>query len=111
MDRDELKEILSDTEFVNQLLNFETGREVKRALLKKGIKLSDDNLDEFAAILADELESRIKLKELDSIESIPISGGISNQEPANADLPCTWDMDLSSHLNQNSWILSHIKKD
>ena len=111
MDRDELKEILSDTEFVNQLLNFETGREVKRALLKKGIKLSDDNLDEFAAILADELESRIKLKELDSIESIPVSGGVSNQEPSTTDLPCTWNMDLNSHINQNSWILNHINKD
>lgn len=111
MDRDELKEILSDTEFVNQLLNFETGREVKRALLKKGIKLSDDNLDEFAAILADELESRIKLKELDNIENSPVSGGTSNQEPETADSPYTWNMDLNSHINQKSWILNHINKD
>ncbi len=110
MDKNELKEILSDVEFVNELLNLETGREVKRALAKKGIKLEDGNLDEFAEVLADELEKKIKIKKLDNMETAPVSGGNLDQGFV-PECILTKDkvLDVDFGVCQKSWILNHRK--
>lgn len=112
MDKNELKKILSDVEFVNELLNLETGREVKRALAKKGIKLEDGNLDEFAEVLADELEKRIKVKKLENMETASISGGDLDQgfmPECILTKDQTLDLDMDFNLCQKSWILNHRK--
>ena len=110
MEKNELEEILSDEEFVNELLNLETGREVKRALAKKGIKLEDGNLDKFAEVLADELEKRIKIRKLDNIETAPVSGGSLNQGYVpECILTKDKTLDVDFSIYQKSWILNHRK--
>lgn len=61
------EEVLLDTEFVRNLLSLETGEEVKELLASRGIKITEDKMDRFSEILADELEKRIEMRKLTSV--------------------------------------------
>lgn len=50
--------VFSDEEFVNTLLQLETGERVRKALAEKGIVLSVDELDKFAAVLVEAIENK-----------------------------------------------------
>ena len=72
-----LRQALSDPEFINKLLDLETGKEVKKALLEKDIVLREEDLSEFSKILGDALEKRISDEDLGNI-----SGGTKEQNIA-----------------------------
>lgn len=63
--------VFSDKEFVNTLLQLETGERVRKALAEKGIVLNPDELDKFAAVLVQAIEDK------NSIENA--SGGVINE--------------------------------
>jgi len=107
MNKKQFNEVFSDVDFVRELLNLETGRDVKRALSQKGIKLTDEDLDRFACILADELENRIKIKELASAEMEHITGGVKED---SEDSLLIVKQSLESNSNEKSWILNKIKE-
>ncbi len=108
MNKKQFNEVFSDVDFVRELLNLETGRDVKRALSQKGIKLTDEDLDSFACILADELENRIKIKELASAEIERVTGGAQKQDSEESLLIVK--QSLESNSNEKSWILNKIKE-
>ena len=63
--------VFSDKEFVNTLLQLETGERVRKALAEKGIVLNPDELDKFAAVLVQAIEDK------NSIENS--SGGVMSE--------------------------------
>lgn len=69
MNEKKFAEVFSDDEFVNKLLNLDTGEKVIKALAEKGIKLTPEDLDEFAKILVEALEknSDLKIEDLSKI--------------------------------------------
>lgn len=71
MDEQKFKDIFSDDEFVNRLLELETGERVCKALAERGIVLAPEDIDKFAEGL---LEALSKQKE--NIENV--SGGVSS---------------------------------
>ena len=74
MDIEKFNSVFSDSEFVNKILNAETGEKVKWLLKEKNLILKDEDLDFFAAALIKSIES--KYKETLSAENLEsISGG------------------------------------
>lgn len=63
--------IFSDEEFVNTLLQLETGERVRKALAEKGIVLSVDELDKFAAVLVEAIENKKGIED--------VSGGVMSE--------------------------------
>lgn len=59
-----LQNILSDEDFVKELLSARSGEEMRVKLAKKGIILKEEDLGVFSGILADVLEKRIIEKEM-----------------------------------------------
>lgn len=81
MNIQKFEEVLLDTEFVRNLLSLETGEEVKESLASRGIKVTEDKMDRFSEILADELEKRIEMRKLTSVcESSVVKRKFSNIE-------------------------------
>ena len=62
-----LQNILSDEDFVKELLSARSGEEMRVKLAKKGIILKEEDLGVFSGILADVLEKRIIEKEMMSV--------------------------------------------
>ena len=63
--------VFSDEEFVNTLLQLETGERVRKALAEKGIVLSVDELDKFAAVLVEAIENKKGIED--------VSGGVMSE--------------------------------
>lgn len=65
MSEKEFEEAFSDEKFVNELLNLKTGEQVRKALAKKGIFLTPEELDKFAEVLVNALEkNKVEEEEL-----------------------------------------------
>lgn len=60
LEKYDLKKILLDGKFVNELLALDTGEKVRWALKKKGIILEKEDMDEFAKFLIRALETSYK---------------------------------------------------
>ncbi|MBQ2671369.1 MAG: hypothetical protein IJG00_00955 [Clostridia bacterium] len=77
MDIEKFNSVFSDSEFVNKILNAETGEKVKWLLKEKNLILKDEDLDFFAAALIKSIES--KYKETLNAENLEnVSGGSQN---------------------------------
>lgn len=82
MSEEEFKEAFSDEEFVKELLSLKTGEQVRKALAKKGIFLTPDELDKFAEVLIHALEkNKVPEEELKNC-----SGGVKNDVEIGAEV-------------------------
>ncbi len=81
MNEQEFKEAFSDKKFVNELLRLKTGEQVRKALKMKGIILTTEELDKFAEVLVNALESnKITDEEIGNC-----SGGVSSVNALGSD--------------------------
>lgn len=82
MSEQEFKEAFSDEEFVKELLSLKTGEQVRKALAKKGIFLTPEELDKFAEVLVKALEkSKLQGEELEKC-----SGGTADNATIGAEV-------------------------
>ena len=113
MDRIKFEDVFSDKEFVNKLLNLETGERVMRALAEKGIVLKSEEMDEFAKFLIAALERKNEDKEK-NIENVSagVEMGIncSNNAEYAAKLLAGYIKSNSVNFfeNKDSWILKNF---
>lgn len=94
--------VFSDKEFVNTLLQLETGERVRKALAEKGIVLNPDELDKFAAVLVQAIEDK------NSIENA--SGGVINERSREIETGAIiLAGSISGSFNSNiaTWWLNH----
>lgn len=107
MNEQEFEKAFSDADFVNMLLNLETGEEVKKALADKGINLTTEELDKFAEILVCALESGngIKDEKLSKISG----GNLKNFDKIKKEAIIFSSLirhGKEPNLPKNSWILN-----
>ncbi len=93
MNEQEFKEAFSDKKFVDGLLRLKTGEQVRKALKRKGIILTTEELDKFAEVLVKALEgNKISDEEIENCSggandfgvSFDKNGDINNDMDKNA---------------------------
>ena len=82
MNIEKFNDVFSDSEFVNKILNAETGEKVRWLLKERNLILEEEDLDYFAAALIKSIESKYK-ESLSSQNLENISGGVGQNLVAN----------------------------